>query len=80
LTDVVMPRMSGPELAKRIVAIRPEIQLLFMSGYADTPFPRHTLGDYRIDFLQKPFSTHTLAEGVRNVLNLRIRNGTHNPG
>jgi predicted ATPase/signal transduction histidine kinase len=80
LADVVMPRMSGPELAQRIVAIRPEIRLLFMSGYTETPFPRHTPGDYRIDFLQKPFTAHTLAEGVRNVLNLRIRNGTHNPG
>jgi two-component system, cell cycle sensor histidine kinase and response regulator CckA len=72
--------MSGPELAKRIVSIRPEIQLPFMSGYTDTPFPGHTLGDYRIDLLQKPFSTHTLVEGVRNVLDLRIGNGTHDPG
>jgi YesN/AraC family two-component response regulator len=79
LTDVVMPRMSGPELAKRIVAVRPEIRLLFMSGYTDTPFPLHALGDNRVEFLQKPFTTHTLAERVRSVLNPRSRKRTHPP-
>jgi predicted ATPase/signal transduction histidine kinase/CheY-like chemotaxis protein len=77
LSDVVMPRMSGPELAERIVAVRHEIRLLFMSGYTDLPFPRHAPGNYPIDLLQKPFTPQTLAESVRNALSLQSRSATH---
>jgi predicted ATPase/signal transduction histidine kinase len=76
LSDVVMPHMSGPELAERILAVRPRIRLLFMSGYTDAPSPRHPFGDYPVDVLEKPFTPHTLAESVRNALNLESRNGT----
>ena len=76
LSDVVMPRMSGPELAERVLAVRPEIRLLFMSGYTDAPSPRHPLGDYTVDVLEKPFTPQTLAESVRHALNLESRNGT----
>jgi predicted ATPase/signal transduction histidine kinase/CheY-like chemotaxis protein len=80
LSDVRMPRMSGPELAERIVAVRPQIRLLFMSGYTDTPFPRHTLGDSPVDLLQKPFTPETLAESVGNALTRQSRKDTHHAG
>jgi predicted ATPase/signal transduction histidine kinase/CheY-like chemotaxis protein len=69
LSDIVMPRMSGPELAERIVAIRPGIRLLLMSGYTDVPIPRDAL-DSRVEFLQKPFTPQTIAEKVRRALDL----------
>jgi CheY-like chemotaxis protein len=75
LSDVVMPRMSGPELAERIVAVRPDIRLLFMSGYTEQPFPRQTLGNNPVELLQKPFTPQTLAESVRNALHLQSRSG-----
>jgi predicted ATPase/signal transduction histidine kinase/CheY-like chemotaxis protein len=75
LSDVVMPRMSGPELAERIVAVRPDIRLLFMSGYTELPFPRQTLGSNPVELLQKPFTPQTLAESVGNALNLQSRSG-----
>jgi PAS domain S-box-containing protein len=62
VTDVVMPGMSGPELAARIEAARPGVKVLFMSGYADD-----TLED-GVSFIQKPFSAAALAEKVRDVL------------
>jgi FixJ family two-component response regulator len=71
-----MPRMSGPELAERIVTVRPDIRLLFMSGYTELPFPRHTLGNYPVDLLQKPFTPQTLVESVCNALDLPSRSGT----
>jgi FixJ family two-component response regulator len=70
-----MPRMSGPELAERIVTVRPDIRLLFMSGYTEQPFPRHTLGNNPVELLQKPFTPQTLAESVRNALSLQSRSG-----
>jgi predicted ATPase/signal transduction histidine kinase/CheY-like chemotaxis protein len=80
LSDVVMPRMTGPELAERIVAARPGIRLLFMSGYTETPILRHGLGDYQLDFLQKPFTPRALAECVRRVLDHHKKNGTRHSG
>jgi two-component system, cell cycle sensor histidine kinase and response regulator CckA len=68
ITDVVMPQMSGRELAGRVVAERPSIRVLFMSGYTDDAIVRHGLLNDRLNFLQKPFDSATVARKVREVL------------
>ncbi|MBM3775467.1 MAG: response regulator [Acidobacteria bacterium] len=67
LTDVVMPRMGGGELARRIGEMHPEIPILFMSGYPGEVLTRE-LGEFRGAYLQKPFTSPYLAEAVRHAL------------
>jgi CheY-like chemotaxis protein len=68
ITDVVMPGMNGRDLAARVVAIRPEVKSLFMSGYtADVIATRGVLDD-GVHFIQKPFSMRSLAMAVRQTL------------
>jgi two-component system, cell cycle sensor histidine kinase and response regulator CckA len=71
LTDVVMPHMSGPELANRIVQLRPTTRVLFMSGYTDDAVVRHGVLTSQIALLQKPLSPTSLADKVREVLDKR---------
>ncbi|MDB4957069.1 MAG: multi-sensor hybrid histidine kinase [Myxococcales bacterium] len=71
LTDVVMPQMSGPELARRLTTIRPTLRVLCMSGYTDDSIVRHGVLRAEIAFLQKPFTTETLTQKVREVLDAR---------
>jgi two-component system, cell cycle sensor histidine kinase and response regulator CckA len=68
LTDVVMPNMSGPELADRLRVLRPEIKVLFMSGYPRDKFEEKRRRGETFHFIQKPLSSKTLAEKVRGVL------------
>lgn len=67
LTDVVMPRMGGPELARRIKETAPETAVIFMSGYADHPVVEGA-GDFDYVFIAKPFTSVDLTRTVRGVL------------
>jgi PAS domain S-box-containing protein len=68
LTDVVMPRMSGRELADRLQASRPETKVLYMSGYVDDAVVLHGVFHAETVFLQKPFDAANLAERIRESL------------
>ena len=68
LTDVVMPRMSGPELAERVRARRPDLRVLYMSGYTDHPITRKTVLDARTHFLSKPLTPSGLRQEIRRLL------------
>jgi CheY-like chemotaxis protein len=68
VTDVVMPRLGGSELAERLIAMRPDIKVLFTSGYTEDTVLRagqFATGTY---FLHKPFSPAALAQKVRSIL------------
>jgi len=67
LTDVVMQEINGPALAQRLVARRPELRILFISGYADLATPLDA-GGTNVSFLSKPFEASALARKVREVL------------
>jgi PAS domain S-box-containing protein len=67
LSDVVMPVLSGPELAERVVAARPDIKVLYVSGYTNHAALQRTIGT-RTQFLAKPFASRALAAKVRECL------------
>jgi len=68
LTDVVMPQMGGKELAEKLKLSRPEIGVLYTSGYTDNAIVHHGMLEPGTYFLQKPFSHKTLSHKVREVL------------
>jgi PAS domain S-box-containing protein len=68
VTDVVMPRMSGRDLAERLAPMCPQMKVLFMSGYTDDAVVRHGVLTTGLPFLQKPLTASNLARMVRQVL------------
>ena len=68
LTDLVMPRMNGQQLAERVAAEHPAVRVLLMSGYPDRVVPAGVATDPRFEFLSKPFQPSTLARRVRECL------------
>jgi CheY-like chemotaxis protein len=68
VTDVVMPGMAGPDLARAVKILRPETKIIFMSGYTENSMLQHELIDPETNFLQKPFTPEEFAQRVRHVL------------
>ncbi|ACF13157.1 multi-sensor hybrid histidine kinase [Chloroherpeton thalassium ATCC 35110] len=68
LTDVVMPKMSGKELSDKIMADRPNLKVVYMSGYTDTAIVNHGVLEEGTLFIQKPFAIPMLAKFIREVL------------
>ena len=73
LTDVVMPQMSGPELARRLGRSRPAMRIICMSGYTDDSVVRHGVLESHVDYLQKPLTPGSLAAKVRSVLDAPLK-------
>lgn len=73
LTDVVMPRMNGRDLAEKIKVLHPETTVLFMSGYTDDIIARHGVLEKETHFIGKPFSPSTLAVKIRETLEAKTR-------
>ena len=72
LTDVIMPGMTGPALAERLVGRRPGLRVLFTSGYAPDVVLRLGISEREVAFLPKPFTPETLSRKVREVLDLPV--------
>ena len=68
LTDVVMPEMSGREVYEQVIALQPDIKVVFMSGYTDNVIAHHGVLDKGLYFIQKPFTTQNLTRCVRAAL------------
>jgi signal transduction histidine kinase len=69
VTDVIMPRMNGQDLAKKLLRFYPHIKHLFMSGYTANVIAHNGMLEAGVNFIQKPFSMQDLATKVREVLN-----------
>lgn len=78
VTDVVMPKMNGRELAERLLVVRPDMKVLFMSGYTDNAIVHHGILDPDVAYVQKPLVPDVFARRVREVLD-SPKHGTRVP-
>ena len=68
VTDVVMPQLSGVDLVQRLKTVRPQLKVLYMSGYTDSTVVRHGIEESEANYLQKPFTPDSLTRKVRDLL------------
>lgn len=68
LTDVVMPGKNGREFANQLLALRPDLKIIFMSGYTDNAIVRESFSDPHFNYLQKPFTLDALTDKVHQIL------------
>jgi PAS domain S-box-containing protein len=68
LTDVVLPKMGGPQLAEKIVSMRPDVKVVYMSGYTDDAIVHHGVLDPGTAFIEKPIAPNALLEKIREFL------------
>ena len=80
LTDIVMPHMSGPDLAESVCRIRPEIRVLYTSGYTDNTVVTRGVARGGMAFFEKPFTPDALARRVREVLDAPACHDSHRYG
>jgi CheY-like chemotaxis protein len=71
LTDVVLPKVSGRAIAERLATLRPDMKVLFMSGYTDEAILQHGVLESDVAYLQKPITPEKLTRAVREVLSRR---------
>jgi PAS domain S-box-containing protein len=72
LTDVVMPEMSGPELAEELLTVRPDLKVIFMSGYAGEHLDEEGVNAEGASLIQKPFTAAALEEKIRQTLSSSV--------
>ena len=68
LTDVIMPGKNGREFANQLLALRPDLKIIFMSGYTDNSIVRESFSDPHLNYLQKPFTLDALTQKIQQVL------------
>jgi PAS domain S-box-containing protein len=71
LTDVVMPAMSGADLSRELLRIRPDVRVLYASGYTESVIVGHGVLEPDVDLIQKPFTPERLLQTIREVLDRR---------
>jgi FixJ family two-component response regulator len=79
LTDVILPEMNGLDLARSLAFTHPGLRRLFMSGYTADAIAHHGVLDEGVHFIQKPFSTSTLAIKVREALDRQADSREEDP-
>jgi two-component system, cell cycle sensor histidine kinase and response regulator CckA len=77
ITDVIMPHMNGQELAIELSRVRPDMKVLYVSGYSDNDISDHGVLDPDVELLQKPFTPHTLLERMREVMGTSERRSSN---